>query len=561
MSEKPSKNAIVASFKAFASTVFPAFNENDAQHNNAFVQDSPLSGVYGNYNRDPEDNDESDNLNNVGISKDRASRYATFSLMATDSIVTDAIDMHLTHALSADSKTGIIVELKSTAPEHDALISELNAGVMKMINAHIVNWAKTMCTYGVSYIRPYAKDGQGITHFESSYYTLPQFVREYTRSGLLAGYTNQYLRDKQHTGTVQLAPPWALVSMKVPYHVADPTREPEHFGAAMYSLFDDVYDQMIVETQDYGHSFLENSFEPWRDLVEAIDSMRGSRKNASRIDRMMLVPMEGLDPIAAAEYSNYIASQLKANQEAQERRAFLKSIRPLINNSLIPVHGGKGQMTIDTNRTDPNISDIEDIMFHLKRLTASLGIDVTMMGWADLLSGGLGEGGFFQQSIQAARRATWIRQAANTMINRALDLHLWYRHKKVIPADMTKPWSVQFNSLNTSIAESENEARESRANYATVIATLVDAIANGATQRSELLTKTLLEGALDLDEQQLKQVMADIRSAGADEGDGGLVLSSLQVERATEQLMQLHGDEIEQQLLQKVMKKLLGVSQ
>jgi hypothetical protein len=402
----------------------------------------------------------------------------------------------------------------------------------------------------------------GITHFESSFYTLPQFVREYTRSGLLAGYTNQYLRDKQHTGTVQLAPPWSLISMKVPYHVADPTREPEHFGSAIYSLFDDVYDQMIVETQDYGHSFLENSFGPWRDLVEAIDSMRGSRKNASRIDRMMLVPMEGLDPIAAAEYSNYIASQLKANQENQERRAVLKSLRPLINNSLIPVHGGKGQMTIDTNRTDPNISDIEDIMFHLKRLTASLGIDVTMMGWADLLSGGLGEGGFFQQSIQAARRATWIRQAASTMINRALDLHFWYKYKKVVPADMAKPWSVQFNSLNTSIAESENEARESRANYATVIATLVDAIANGATQRSPLLTKALLEGALDLDDEQMKQVLADIKAAGADEGGegGDMVMSSMKLEQAAEQLMQLHGDEVEQMLMQKVLKKLLGVS-
>jgi hypothetical protein len=290
--------------------------------------------------------------------------------------------------------------------------------------------------------------------------------------------------------------------------------------------------------------------------------MRGSRKNASRIDRMMLVPMEGLDPIAAAEYSNYIASQLKANQENQERRAVLKSLRPLINNSLIPVHGGKGQMTIDTNRTDPNISDIEDIMFHLKRLTASLGIDVTMMGWADLLSGGLGEGGFFQQSIQAARRATWIRQAASTMINRALDLHFWYKYKKVVPADMAKPWSVQFNSLNTSIAESENEARESRANYATVIATLVDAIANGATQRSPLLTKALLEGALDLDDEQMKQVLADIKAAGADEGGegGDMVMSSMKLEQAAEQLMQLHGDEVEQMLMQKVLKKLLGVS-
>lgn len=561
MKEKQGKTGLIDGIKAFAAALFPAFNESDAQANNIYVQDTPLNGGFGFANSKAEnDLDPSETLDNVGLSKDRALRYATFALMSTDSIITDAIDMHLSHALSADSKTGVIVELSAASPEFDDLIDELNSGPMKLINDNIVNWAKLMCTYGVSYIRPYAKEGAGITHFESSFYTLPQFVREYTRSGLLAGYTNQYLRDKKHSGAVQLAPPWALLSLKIPYHTPDPTREPEHYGSAVYSLFDDVFDQMVVETQDYGQSFLETCYGPWRDLVESIDSMRGSRKNASRIDRMMLVPMEGLDPIAAAEYANYIASQLKATQEAQERRTFLQGLRPLITNSLIPVHSGKGQMQIDTNRTDPNISDIEDIMFHLKRLAGSLGIDVSMLGWADLLSGGLGEGGFFQTSIQAARRSAWIRKAATTMINRALDLHMWYRYKKVVPATMAKPWVVEFNSLNSAIAESENEARESRANYSLVVANLVDTIINGSAKKSPALVRELLKGSLDIDGEKLELVLKELLAVAA-ESEDDLMMSSMGYELAADQLMALNGEKIERLVMERIMKNMLGVEQ
>lgn len=559
------KSGIISSLKAFGEALYPAFRDNDNDRG-ALIQDAPLA--YGRMNgiADLDDADiDAETLNQESLPIERAERYSCFAKMATDPIIDEAINMHLTFALKPDKRTGHIFELTSTNPEYDDLVAEIKNELLPLINEKLVSWAYVMCVYGVSYVRPYAKEGQGITHFESNYYTLPHFVREYVRSGLPAGFTNQYLREKDRRAAVTLAPPWSLVSMKVPYHAPNPAVEPLNYSGQQYSLMDDLLDRAIVETQDYGHSFLERSFEPYRDLIDAIDSLRGSRRNASRIDRMMLVPMESLDPMQAAEYSNYISAQIKAKNENEDRWSFMRRGRPLINDSIIPVHGGsKGQITIDTQRIDPNISDIEDILFHLKRLASSLGLDASMLGWADMLSGGLGEGGFFQTSIQATRRANWIHYACSEAINRIIDLHLWYRHKKVFPKGTERPWNIEFSALNTAIAESENDARESQAAQSTMIAQLVDAISGGAAKKSPELVEQLLGGCLPLDGEIIKKIAKAICEQSAEEkgqfGDSGsddLMSSFSNVDQLAD-LLARHCDEAQQkQLLEKVFQKLV----
>lgn len=504
----------------------------------ANLDDSPV-GAYeslapGLLTNDPtSDEPERDVIEEREFPKTRGGKYILFNLMSKFSILQEAINTHLYNALAPDRKTGLSFHLKASKPEHQKLVDELNRTVVLEINKNILNWAMPMAVYGVNYIRPYATEGVGITHFQSDYYTLPHFVREWQKAGMLCGFTSQFMREQQ-TGQVKLAPPWALIPFKIPYHSPDPLMEPNRHESKLYSLFDDVYHQTPVESQDYGTSFLEHSFAPFMDLLDGLDSLRASRKNAARIERVMLTKLDELDPIQAADFINMISQQLKSDIAFTDAAHKRNKTRPIVENKVVPVlGGGKGDMQIDTHSTSPDIQHISDIEFSLKQLAASVGCDVSTLGWADTMSGGLGEGGFLQTAIAAVRRSVWIRQAADTLIHRILELHIWYKDKKAIPAGQECPWVIAHNSVAAAIEEKEDIARNSKVNHATLVAVLIDSIQQGSASQSPTLQRTLLEQSLDVNQDTLETILKELSSASGNEDEA--LLSELKGKSTEEQ--------------------------
>lgn len=496
---------------------FDAFDPDESKHSNYPLEDSPIGGIgLGAIDAisdhvDSESNEESerDSLRQFKMPLDRASKYEMIQQIMQDPTGAEGLDIHISYALSPDSKTNRCFYLQSTAPEHDKLVAELNARLVPKISKNLAQWCKVATGFGINFVRPRCKEGIGITHFQSDYHTMPNFVRKYEKAGLLAGYTSQHLRDKDKAG-VAPAPPWSLLEIKIPFFTPNINVAPTSYDGKLYSLYDDIHDQKLIEAQDYGTSFFEYSLEAFYDFKEALESLRASRRNASRIDRFITTQIDNLDPIAGAEYINLISRQLKEDMAYAESRHRKQGTKPLVNNSVMPVAGNKGGVTIDTQSTDPNIQHIEDLMLHLKRFTSSFGLDLALLGWSDSLSGGIGEGGYFQTSIQAARRAIWIRQAAEAFIMDAVDLDFWYRHRKAIPEGITKPWKVCFYAQNSAIEEQEGIERESKANYSAIVAALIDAICQGSANKSPTLKKVLLGGVLNVDDSMLDTILSEL---------------------------------------------------
>ena len=294
----------------------------DTNESNALLEDSPLSGQASDFFEGMDNaavnEPERDSLPVFKKPKDRASKYEFIEKIMQCPPANEGLDIHVSYAFSPDTKKNLCFELEATAPEHEKLVAELNARLVPKMSKALPSQAKICAAFGINFIRPYAVVGQGITHFQSDYYTMPQFVRKYERAGLLAGYTSRHLKD--HKKSVDLAPPWSLLEMKIPFFEPNVATEPNRLEGRLYSLYDDVYSQSIVETQDYGTSFLEHSMEPYHNFKEAIESLRASRRKASRIDRLIATQLEDLDPIAAAEVVNLIGAQLKANREYTEQR-------------------------------------------------------------------------------------------------------------------------------------------------------------------------------------------------------------------------------------------------
>jgi len=199
---------------------------------------------------------------------------------------------------------------------------------------------------------------------------------------------------------------------------------------------------------------------------------------------------------------------------------------PTVMNHVNPVMGdGKTGITIDTQSIPADKTGIEDVMFHLRQLCAALGIDSTMLGWADQMAGGLGEGGWIQTAIQAALRAQWLRQSAQEMIYRLIDIHLAFKYGKVYPVN-DRPYVVQFNSMNTAIQEEESREMDARANFITLMVQVMDALqANNKLAENDTFMRYLFSDQLKMDGGTLDKMLAEFeksrKKADAQEDEGG----------------------------------------
>ena len=446
---------------------------------------------------------------------ERLQKYNILETMAKSPTISTALNIHIAHALAPSKKTGqafILSPKDGSDAEAVSRCEELTADLGAMINDGLPSRAMIMAIFGVSYVRPYAEQGRGITGIESSYYTLPHFVQEFYRGSQLVGFSGDYILDTHSLRRV-ITEPWNLVSMKNPYWTPQHKVIPVSYGTKGYSLLSDQADKPLMETQNYGTSFLEYSYEPYLNLCASLAALKSTRNNAAKIDRLIALTTNTLDPVNAANYTRGVSQALKRHSDLVAQRSINANAIPTVLNHLIPVMGdGKNGITIDTQSIPADISGIEDVMFHLRQLAASLGIDATMLGWADQMSGGLGEGGWQQTAIQAALRANWIRQAAQRTIYRLLDIHLAYKYGKVY-TETNRPYDVQFNSMNTAIQEEENRELDARANFVAVISQIMDQIQNNPKLAgSDAFMRYLFTEQLHIDDDTLNTMIKEFKA-------------------------------------------------
>jgi hypothetical protein len=463
---------------------------------------------------------------------ERTARYAFLEAMAEDPTIDSAVKMHIAHALSADVQTGEIIKIESSTDADNPIVEDLKATFQDEANRKCQEWAFTAATLGANYLRLYGGQGQGVTHIRNDYYTHPRFLREYEQAGRLAGYTCSW----QGGDAIRLMDPWTWVPVKIPFWRRRDQTEPTRTSGDVLDIAREDYEsEGLVESQNYGESLIETAYGPWFDLMEAILSLNMSRKNAARLERMIGVNTGKLDPTRAAKYLNTISGQIQKTDKDLARRSLRKGFVQTVLNHIIPIFGdSKGRLDISTLEGTPDIQGVEDVNFHVKRLGSALGIDPALLGFGEMLSGGLGDGGFFRISILAAIKAQMLRRAVKSALERIFEVHVAWKHGKVfLPGE--KPWRIVFNSVSTALEREERENTEGRANLAMAIAGLVPTIdPEMSTVSKREFANYLFTDLMRMEEDKFKEVFPEElakkaeEAAAAGDGQGGGLFESAQ---------------------------------
>lgn len=391
----------------------------------------------------------------------RNSIYDKWSRMESDGIISTALGLLVTSALGGHETTGDIVFVeKSAAAKKDAklgsMAEEISESLSPLFNNIAFQMSYTASAFGDAYARIYA-DASGVVDINADELLRPPLVQPFERGSRTVGYAVSVgERNFERLSVSQ------VLRMKMPRTQWVPQHGVVEKSLRQAITEDDIENLPIMPSMA-GGSLLYAAEEHYDNLVASLLGLVGQRWMDSIDEQMIGVNMESMTKEQQDSFLASITGMLQRSKALAEKA--VKSGRPVMERirHILPVFSEKQLTTVGpTNGGQPgraaNIS-IDDVMLHARLLAGSLGTDLSMLGFADQLAGGLGEGGFFRVSAQAAERARIIRVSLAESFNHAIDIHTMSRYGVVFDR-RNRPCTINFSG---SISALEAEKQRTRA--------------------------------------------------------------------------------------------------
>ena len=444
--------------------------------------------------------------------------YEKWQIMESDPIISSAIQLLVTAALGGHETSGDVVFI-----DESPLVQENKrlAGVVEelrdltpLFNRLAFPIAYTAAIYGDAYARIYSDDN-GIIDVTTDELIRPQLVQPFERAGKTVGYAISVgERNFEKLDRLQMA------RMKMPR-----TQWIPQFGVVEKSLkvsvTEDDIEKLPLMPSMVGGSLIYNAEEPYDNLAASLVGLVGQRWIDSIDEQFVTVNLADMTAEKQRLIVESLKNMLKRSKEIAE--SAVKSGKPYMDRvrHIIPVSNEKQITSFNPAGTGRNGTiTIDDIMLHARLLSGALGVDLSMIGFADQLAGGLGEGGFFRVSAQAAERARIIRVALADFFDSIIDVHT-FRKMGVIFPPTERPWQINFYGSISALEAEKQRTRADAMNSGLLLVQAIQALKEvGATKEimSEFLEKTMM---LDDPQAKLYAEIVDQKPAGEEDGFGG----------------------------------------
>ncbi len=453
--------------------------------------------------------------------QERAAIYNKWSFMEGDPIISSGLSLLVTSALGGHETTGDVVFIEKTPiAEKDkrlgVIADEIGADLSGIFNKIAYQSAYNGAAFGDSYARIYSKKGVGVTSLCTDELVRPTMVQPFEKGSKTVGfmiYSGQKLVDRLDVSQ--------MARLKMPRTVWVPQHAVVEKAYRM-ALQEDDESKLPILPSMVGGSFLYQCEEAYDNLYASLLGLLGQRWMDSIDEQMIAINMQSMTSGQQASFLKSFTNMLRKSKERAEEA--VKKGRPVMERvrHLIPVFSEKQVQSISTA---PNGAagrggtiSIEDVMLHARMLAGGLGVDLSMLGFADQLSGGLGDGGFFRVSAQAAERSRCLRHALSEMLYSIVDIHTLNRYGVVFkPSE--RPFKINFygsiSAMEAEKARTKTEALSSASLMVQTLQMMKEMNLPRNVFKSLLVTQLLLDD--DLAEEL--SAIAEIKDVGSG-GDG-----------------------------------------
>jgi len=441
----------------------------------------------------------------------RSEIYEKLHFMMGDPIISAAIKLHVTNALGGDPATGNRIFIEGVPENGDSkekqkIIDELNADLSDLFNRTAYSLAYNAIGFGDAYARPYFKDGVGIIDLRTDEMVWPPLVQPYEQGSKTVGYSVSAGKNFTERLTIK-----QMLRMKMPRlgYIAQNSVVQK---SVMTSLTSDDLEDTPIQPALIGGTFLMEAEEPYDNLQIALQGMVSQRITGSIDESILTVNQNGMTKQQRKECTSSLekmltASKKRASDAIAARMPFVGRVF-----NVLPVNSEKQIVSIQQFQGTSGAQSytIEDVMTYLKMLTGSIGIDLSMLGFADILSGGLGDGGFFRQSAQAAEVSQMMRKSLADFYYDAIDLHLYTKNGYTFEKG-ERPYRINFYG---SVSALENEAaitKEKSMNSVAIMGQALSALKDLGLEENTM--KLILSQEMKLDENMAELISKDMAAA------------------------------------------------
>lgn len=453
--------------------------------------------------------------------RDRKSIYTEYKVMMQDPTIHGALNLLVTSALGGHESRGEVVFIRPSdklkgdglrAKELRSLVEKESEHLQSIINDFIFVFSRNAIGYGDSYARVYPMQGIGVVHALCNEAVDPPMIQAFEQAGRTIGFHALEISDFEIRQITKMHN-HQMIRMKMPRVAPLPQFRIDHVLHRQLLNEDNPNNAPIVPSM-VGGSFLQAVAPAWRDWVLMFTALNSQQIADSVNNQFMSLDMSAMPESSREKYKNGLKTALMTLQDKIKTSLQGGEALYTTNWTFLPTWGEKqvlnplGDMT---TRSAP--ISLELAMTHLKRGVGALGLDLSLLGWMEMITGGLGDGGAFHTSAQVAQQSAMIRQALTEPLIDLCLMHFAYKYGKVFKrGDL--PFKIEFYS---DISASATEALNNKNTRANTLAMTAGAILGLKELNLDKESNTIfLADMLGMDDLHAEKVAISLAKSQAD---------------------------------------------